>query len=114
MRMLSLVPVLLILVLSGVGGAMAGEAATDKTALESLNDGSITSAVKGKLAADNINHMSSKTLVRIDVQTERGDVTLSGVVQTAEQKARAEQLVREVNGVKRVTNNLEVRAANQR
>jgi len=111
--MLSLGPVLLVLVLSGVSGAMACQASTDKTALESLNDGSITSAVEGKLAADNINNMGTKSLARIDVQTERGDVTLSGVVQTAEQKARAEQLVREVNGVKRVTNNLQVQTAKQ-
>lgn len=92
---------------------MADQASTDKTALESLNDGSITSAVKGKLAADNINNMGTKSLVRIDVQTERGDVTLRGVVQTAEQKARAEQLAREVNGVKRVTNNLQIQTANR-
>ena len=118
MRRSSFVLVLLVLVLSRVSDVMAcqapiSQAPTGKTALESLNDGSITSAIKGKMAADNINHMSSKTLVRIDVQTERGAVTLSGVVQTAEQKARAEQLVREVNGVKRVTNNLQVQAAKQ-
>jgi hyperosmotically inducible protein len=47
---------------------------------------------------------------RVDVDTERGVVNLSGVVQTAEQKARAAEIARQVNGVKRVNNNLQVQS----
>jgi len=113
MRMLSLVPVLVVLVLSGVGEIMAGQATTSKTALEKLNDDSITAAVEGKLAADNLQNMNVVAFAQVEVQTERGTVILNGMVGTSEQKARAEQLVREVNGVKRVTNNLQVQTAKQ-
>jgi hyperosmotically inducible protein len=46
---------------------------------------------------------------RVDVDTEQGIVQLSGVVQTLEQRTRAEELTKQVNGVKRVHNNLQVR-----
>jgi len=49
MRMLSLVPVLVVLVLSGVSGAMACQVSPGKTALEKLNDDSITAAVEGEI-----------------------------------------------------------------
>lgn len=111
MRMLSLVLVFLVLVLSGVSELVAGEATTGKTALEKLNDDSITAAVQGKLAADNIQNMDVVAFAHVDVQTERGTVVLSGMVQTSEHKARAEQLAGQVNGVKHVTNNLQVQTA---
>jgi osmotically-inducible protein OsmY len=41
-------------------------------------------------------------------------VILNGVVGTPEQKARAEQLARQVNGVNGVTNNLQVQTVKQR
>lgn len=111
MRKLSLVLVLLVLVLSGVGELMACQTTAGKTALEKLNDDSITSAVQGKLAADNVKNMNMMSFARVEVQTERGVVTLSGVVQTSDEKARAEQLAGRVNSVKRVINNLEVQTA---
>ncbi len=114
MRMLSFVFALLVLVLSGTSELIAGEAALDKTALEKLNDDSIKAAVQGKLAADNIQDMDVVAFAHVDVQADRGTVVLSGVVQTAAQKARAEQLAGEVNGVKGVTNNLKVQTVKQR
>lgn len=114
MRMVSALLVLLVLILSGMSEVMAEQAATSKTALEKLNDDSITAAVQGKLAADNIQNMNVVAFAEVEVQTERGIVILSGAVRTSEHKIRAEQLAGQVNGVKRVTNNLEVRAANQR
>ncbi|MDF0650956.1 MAG: transporter [Nitrospira sp. LK265] len=106
--MLSLVFVLLALVLNGVSELIAGEAATARTDLERLNDDSITANVEGKLASANVIDFA-----RVDVETERGTVVLSGTVPTSQQKARAEQLAREVGGVKQVTNKLQVRVPQQ-
>ena len=114
MRMSSFVLVLLALVLSGVSGLIAGETTLDKTALEKLNDDTIKAAVQGKLAADNIQNLDMMAFAQIQVQAERGSVTLNGVVPTAEQKVRAEQLAGEVNGVKEVTNNLKVQTVKRR
>ena len=44
--------------------------------------------------------------LRIDVDTERGVVNLNGVVETEAQRARAERLARQVEGVARINNNL--------
>ncbi len=113
MRMLSLILVLLVLVLSGVSELIACQATMSKTALEKLNDDSITAAVQGKLAADNIQNMNVVAFAEVEVQTERGTVILNGVVRTSEHKARAEQLAGQVNGVKGITNNLKIRTAKQ-
>ena len=103
MRML-----LLVFVLSAASGLVACQSMTGKTASQGMNDASITAAVQGKLTADKVSNFT-----RVDVDTERGTVLLSGVVQTAEQKARAEKLAGQVDGVKRVTNNLQVQTAQQ-
>ncbi|WP_447980011.1 BON domain-containing protein [Candidatus Nitrospira bockiana] len=76
---------------------------TGKTAGESMSDSAITAKVQSKLTADRLSNFT-----RVDVDTERGIVNLSGVVPTAEQKARAAELTRQVEGVKRVNNNLQI------
>ncbi|NGZ08546.1 MAG: BON domain-containing protein [Nitrospira sp. LK70] len=106
--MSSLVLVFLVLVLNGVSELIAGEASTARTDLERLNDDSITANVQGNLAGDNVIDFA-----RVDVATERGTVILSGTVPTSDQKARAEQLARQVRGVKQVTNQLQVRTRQQ-
>ena len=68
-----------------------------------VDDAAITASVKTKLVAD-----KAANLTRIDVDTNRGTVYLTGSVDTAEQKARAEQLARQASGVKGVVNNLQV------
>jgi hypothetical protein len=45
---------------------------------------------------------------RINVDTERGVVNLSGVVETEAQRARVERLTRQVEGVVRVNNNVQI------
>jgi len=85
------------------------ETMTGKTAGTTVSDASITAAVQGKLTSDRIGNFA-----RIDVDTERGVVNLSGVVRNAEEKARAAELARQVDGVKRVNNNLQIQAAEQR
>lgn len=115
MRRVMLVLVSFALALSGVGELMACQATESKTAaVEKLNDDSITAAIKGKLAADNVKNMSAMSFAKVDVQTKEGMVILSGVVPNSEQKARVGQWAREVKGVKGVTNNLQVQTAKQR
>ena len=84
-------------------GLVGCQSVTGKTAGENVSDASISTAVQSKLTSDRVSNFT-----RVDVDTERGVVNLSGVVQSAEQKARASELARQVNGVKRVNNNLQV------
>jgi osmotically-inducible protein OsmY len=96
----SMAGVIVGLVLLGLTGC---QSMTGKTAGQNVSDASITTAVQSKLTADRISNFT-----RVDVDTERGVVNLSGVVASADQKARAAELARQVNGVKRVNNNLQV------
>jgi len=77
---------------------------TGKTAGENIDDAAITASVKGKLVAD-----KPSNLTRVDVDTNNATVYLNGVVESAEQKARAEQLAWQAKGVKSVVNNLQVK-----
>jgi hyperosmotically inducible protein len=83
------------------------ETMTGKSAGTGVSDASITAKVQGKLTTDRVSNFS-----RIDVDTDRGVVNLSGVVRSAEEKARAAELARQVEGVKRVNNNLQIQSAN--
>jgi hyperosmotically inducible periplasmic protein len=76
---------------------------TGKTAGENVDDASITAAVKSKLVAD-----QASNLTRVNVDTNRGTVYLNGVVDTPEQKAKAEQLAWQARGVRSVVNNLQM------
>ena len=78
---------------------------TGKTAGQNIDDATITSEVKAKLAAEKIG-----TLTRVDVDTERGTVYLTGTVETPEMRSRAEQVARSVKHVAGVVNNLTVKA----
>ncbi|HZH85440.1 MAG TPA: BON domain-containing protein [Phototrophicaceae bacterium] len=76
---------------------------TGETAGQNVDDSTITASVKSKLAADKLG-----SLTRIDVDTTRQVVSLNGIVESPEQKARAEQLASQVSGVKKVNNNLQI------
>ncbi len=84
-------------------GLVGCQSTTGKTAHQSMSDAGITASVQSKLTADRMANFS-----RIDVDTERGVVTLTGVVPTVQDKERAARVVREVEGVKRLNNNLQV------
>ncbi len=79
------------------------QAMTGRTAGQNVDDSTITASVKTKLATDKIS-----SLTRIDVDTVRGTVSLNGVVESQEQKARAQELASQASGVNRVINNLQV------
>jgi osmotically-inducible protein OsmY len=89
--------------LVAVLGLSACQSTTGKTSGQTMTDGRITAAVQAKLTGDRASNFA-----RIDVDTERGVVNLSGVVPSAEQKNRAEALARQVDGVARVNNNLQI------
>jgi hypothetical protein len=85
-------------------GALSGcQSTTGKTAGQTMKDASISTAVQTKLTSDRLSNFS-----RIDVDTERGVVNLSGVVETEAQRAQAERLAHQVDGVVRVNNNLQI------
>lgn len=79
------------------------QSTTGKTAGQTLDDASITAAVNSKLVSDRLSNFT-----RIDVDTERGIVTLNGVVKSAEQKMRVADLAKEVHGVRTVNNNIQI------
>ena len=89
-------------------GLGACQSTTGKTAGETMTDTKITAAVQTKLTSDRIANFT-----RVDVDTERGVVNLSGVVPSSYQRSRAEELTRQVNGVTRINNNLQIQSSSQ-
>lgn len=80
--------------------------ATRQSTGEYVDDAAITTKVKTALVRDEI-----VSAMQVDVTTFKGNVQLSGFVDTAEQKSRAEQLAAGVEGVTDVTNNITVKSA---
>jgi hyperosmotically inducible periplasmic protein len=79
---------------------------TGQTTGQYVDDRTITSTVKAKLVAD-----KAANLTRVDVDTTNRVVSLNGIVESREQKARAEQLAMQVSGVKDVKNNLQIQGS---
>lgn len=84
----------LLMLLGGLNGC---------TTSRPISDASISVAVQAKLIRDHASHFP-----RINVDTEHGVVNLSGVVKTDLQRTQAEQLASQVDGVVKVTNNLQI------
>lgn len=80
---------------------------TGQTAGQYVDDRTITASVKAKLTGD-----KAANFTRIDVDTTNRVVALNGVVESSAQKTRAEQLVMQVGGVRRVDNNLQIQKTN--
>jgi hypothetical protein len=79
------------------------QAMTGETMGQNIDDGTLTSYVKTKLASDKL-----ASLTRVGVETNNGIVYLTGEVETGEQKSRSGSLAYEVKGVRQVVNNLQV------
>jgi hyperosmotically inducible protein len=92
--------VALFVVLAFVAGF---QSVTGRSAAANVDDAGITASVKTKIVAD-----KAANLTRIDVDTIRGTVYLNGLVDSAQQRARAERLAKQISGVKSVVNNLQV------
>jgi len=81
----------------------AGTATRESTG-EYVDDSSITTKVKAELARD-----STVSAMDVHVTTYKGTVELSGFVDTADQKARAGELAKNVPGVGKVQNKISVK-----
>ena len=80
------------------------QALTGETLGENVDDTTITTTVKTRLAQE-----KGSTLTRVQVDTNRGVVQLSGIVDSSADRTRAEEVTRRVGGVKKVVNNLQVK-----
>jgi hypothetical protein len=65
-----------------------------------------TASVKARLIADQL-----QNLTWVDVDTNAGTVYLSGTAATEAQKTRAAEIARDVDGVRGVVNNIQVRSS---
>lgn len=70
-----------------------------------VDDATITAKVKSQLLAD-----PNVSGLQVNVQTFKGQVQLSGYVNSSDERARAEQVARQVAGVKNVSNDLIVKS----
>ncbi|MGA3285641.1 MAG: BON domain-containing protein [Verrucomicrobiota bacterium] len=87
----------------GVTGCTTGSRYQQSTG-EYIDDHGISSRVKAALADD-----SQYKYDGVSVETFKGTVQLSGFVNTKDQKNRAGDLARKVEGVKEVENNITVK-----
>lgn len=95
-------------VIAMLGGAVAVSACSSTPKQEStgeyIDSAAITTKVKAELVKDPVTKAS-----QISVETFKDSVQLSGFVDSAASKARAEQIARNVQGVRSVRNDLVVK-----
>lgn len=77
---------------------------TQQSTGQAIDDGVVTAKVKAALIEDPVTKAH-----QINVETFKGQVQLSGFVESDEARTRALQLARDVEGVKKVKDALEVR-----
>lgn len=87
-------------------GAEVGEkvAEAGNRAAEVLSDAALTAKIKSKMALDD-----TVKAADIHVTSKDGDVTLSGYVHSERERDRVLALARETNGVRRVTDRLQIK-----
>ena len=87
--------------------ALAPAYATDSVekakdaAVQYVDDAALTAHIKAKFAED-----KAVSAMRVNVETKDGVVQLSGFVNSLIEKNRAEMLAKDVNGVKRIHNDI--------
>lgn len=85
---------------------LACQTPAGRSAGEVIDDATITTKVKAKLLDDSILQGFA-----ISVETFEGEVTLTGAVDTQDQKQRAAEIARSVSGVRKVNNLLKVKGS---
>ena len=86
------------------GAARAGEAGgKNAEARRPLADTSLVDIVKQALMSQ-----SSLDAGKIDLENRNGNVSITGTVESAEQREKVERIVMSVGGVRSVTNNLAI------
>lgn len=95
------------MVIGATGALYSGcsSTATRESTGEYIDDATITTKLKALYVQDPV-----VKAMDVGVDTFKGTVQLNGFVDTAEQKARAEQIARGVPGVVNVQNHLSVKA----
>lgn len=78
-----------------------------ETVSSSTSNATLTGKVKTALASD----VGLGTVTSINVDSDNGVVTLKGHVDSADKKAKAEEIAKKVDGVKSVKNELRVEPA---
>ena len=99
-RTMQVLAVLVLAALAATGCATL----TGRSAGQTADDASTTTAVKSRLVADR-----AANLTAVNVDTVNGTVYLTGAVERPDQRIRAEQLAWDTRGVRQVVNNLQVR-----
>jgi osmotically-inducible protein OsmY len=89
----------LALLLAGCAGIMEGEVEQEPRA-----DAVLATRIKADLL-----EVPELNAAAITVESDQGRITLTGFVNSREQKQRAERMTREVEGVKQVVNRIEVK-----
>ena len=79
---------------------------TQQSTGQAIDDGVVTAKVKAKLIEDPMTKAH-----QINVDTFKGNVSLSGFVESEQARARALQLARDVDGVKSVKDAMQIRKA---
>jgi len=89
-----------------LGAAVVGcsSTPTQQSTGQAIDDGVVTAKVKAALIQDPVTKAH-----QINVETFKGQVQLSGFVESDEARTRALQLARDVEGVKKVKDAMEVR-----
>src|ERR1700683_259121 len=87
-----------------LGAALLTGCRTNETPEAQVNDIEITASVKSKLASD----IGLSTVPNIAVNSTNGVVTLSGAVDSAGTKAKAETIAQSVPKVVRAVDNLQI------
>jgi hyperosmotically inducible periplasmic protein len=77
---------------------------TQQSTGQAIDDGVVTAKVKAALIKDPVTKAH-----QINVETFKGQVQLSGFVETDEARTRALQVARDIEGVKKVTDAMQVR-----
>jgi len=107
MKLTTLKPILISIALVLFLSIAGCTSMTGQTAGQYVDDSTITASVKAKLVGD-----KAANFTRIDVDTTNRVVSLNGIVESPDQRARAEQLAAQVSGVQRVDNNLQMQKRN--
>jgi hyperosmotically inducible periplasmic protein len=76
---------------------------TGESAGQNIDDTTITTQVKAKLAGER-----ASNLTRVSVATADGTVSLTGIVPSVADRTRAEEITRQVKGVRSVMNGLQI------
>jgi hyperosmotically inducible protein len=87
-----------------VGSFGCKSTSNDRSAGEVIDDAVIVSTIKAKLLSD-----SEVSGLDIDVDSEKGEVVLTGTVNTEAESTKAADIARQVNGVVSVKNSLVVK-----